>query len=91
MARESQRRQAWFADGNPQFLLQFTNQSVLRAFAGLDLAAGKLPQARHRFAGRALREENAPIDIDEGAGRNEDKLDAHGRSEGQMTPVKALE
>ena len=35
-----------------------------------DLAAGKLPQAGHRLAWRALRDQHAAVGIDEGAGGN---------------------
>ena len=43
----------------------------------LDLAAGKLPQARHRPAGGAFGDQHAPVGIDEGAGGDNEKLHAY--------------
>jgi hypothetical protein len=51
--------------------------SIFGTFTGFDLAAGEFPQARHRFAGGTLGEQHAAVGIDEGAGGNENKFDAH--------------
>jgi hypothetical protein len=51
---------------NPQFLIQFAGQRLLRALAGLDLAAGKLPQQRHRLIGTALADQHQAITNDQG-------------------------
>ena len=45
-----------------------------------DLAAGKLPQARHRLAVRTLRDQHAAVGIDEGAGGDKNGFRAHGPS-----------
>ena len=59
VARKRQRRQARLADVDPDLLMQFADQRLLRPFAGLDLAAGqskaeRLPSGRARSA-RASR------------------------------------
>ena len=43
---------------NAELFVQFAGQRLLGAFAGLDLAAGKLPQQRHRLIGTALADQN---------------------------------
>jgi len=40
---KGQRREAGFADGDADFLVQFADQRRFRPLAGLDLAAGKFP------------------------------------------------
>ena len=77
VAREGQRREARLVDDDPQFLLQLPDQGLLGPFARLDLAAGKFPQARHRLACRTLRDQHAPVRIDQGASGNEDDLHAY--------------
>src|SRR5207245_424415 len=74
---ESQRREARHLDGDSQFLLELANERVFRSLAGLDLPAGELPQPRHHSAGRTLGNEHASVGIDEGAGGDKDKIDAH--------------
>src|SRR5580700_1917872 len=77
-ARKGQRREALLLDDDTQFLLQLSDQALFRPSAGFDLAAGKLPQPCHRLSLRPLCDEHAAIGIDEGAGGNQDKFDAHG-------------
>ena len=55
--------------------MQFADQRLLRPLAGLDLAAGKFPQARERLAFRALRDQHALVGIDQRAGDDEGELD----------------
>ena len=80
MARKGQRREALFLDGDSQLLIQFADQSRLRPFARLDLAARKFPQARHRFSVGALRQQHASVGIDQRAGGDKNEFDAHGRN-----------
>ena len=65
-AREAGRGQS--AAGStpmPSSSSQFADQSGLGQFARFDLAAGKLPQSRHRPAGRALLEQNPARAVDQ--------------------------
>lgn len=78
MTRESQRRETIFPHRYSQFLAKLTNKGLLRPLAGFDFATRKLPQSRHGFAGRPLRDQHPPIGIDQGAGGDEDKIDGHG-------------
>ncbi len=80
MARESERRETVLFDDDAQFLLQLPDQALFRRFAVLDLAAGKLPQSRHRLAFRPLCEEHAAVGIDECAGGDKDDFGAHNAS-----------
>src|ERR1700752_4661824 len=75
VAGESQRCQAGFLHDDTQFLVQFADQCFLRPLAIMNLAAGKFPEARHRFSGRTLRQQDAAISIDQGA--SYDKKDFH--------------
>src|SRR5437879_7802770 len=75
VARKSQRRQAWLADVDADLFMQLADQRLLRPFAGLDLAARKLPQARERLALRALCDQHALVDIDQGTSDDESELD----------------
>jgi hypothetical protein len=47
---EDERGQAGLGDLDAQLLVQFADQALLGRLAGLDLAAGKLPQAGQRLA-----------------------------------------
>ena len=51
------------ADGclDAQLFVQLTGQRLLRAFARLDLAAGKLPLERHRLIRAALTDQNFAV------------------------------
>src|SRR5665213_2298584 len=77
MARESEWCETGFIDDDAQFLLQLPDQTLFRRFTIFDLAAGKLPQACHRLAGRTLSDQHPAVGIDEGAGGNKDDFDAH--------------
>ena len=55
-------------DVDTEFFLQFADQRRLRGFAGVELAAGKLPQAGHLLAFRPAGEQDAAVDVDQGAG-----------------------
>src|SRR6202046_3709143 len=89
MARKGQGREALLLDGYSKFLPQLSNQALFGPFAGLDLAARKLPQYRHRLARRTLCDEHAAIGIDQRAGGDKDKSEAHGRSQSKEWRVKA--
>ena len=80
VACESERRETVLADVDSQFLLELADQCLLRPLAVLDLAAGKLPQARHRLTFWPLCDEHAAIGIDEGAGGNQQDFGAHSPS-----------
>jgi hypothetical protein len=77
VARKGKRREARLPDDNAEFLLHLPDQRFLGPFAGLDLAARKLPKARHCFSRGAFGEQHAPIGIDQGAGGNKNEFDAH--------------
>ena len=79
VARKGQRRKASVPDDDSHFLQQLSYQRFLGRLAGLHLAAWEFPKARHRFSGGALRNENAAVGIDEGAGCDDKKRSAHDR------------
>src|SRR5262249_41429753 len=60
-----------------ELLLELADQRRLGRLAHLDLAAGELPQARHRAPGRALGDQHASIRVNERAGGDEDGFEAH--------------
>ena len=68
VAGEGQRRQAGLLHGDADFLMQFADQRLFGALARIELAAGKFPQPGHRLAGRPLRDQDAPVDVDQRAG-----------------------
>ena len=74
---EVERRETLLVADDPKFLLQLPDQGRFRRFVHLDLAAGEFPQAGHRPAGRPLRDQHAPIRVDEGASGDQDEFDAH--------------
>jgi hypothetical protein len=77
MAGEGERGEARLVHDDPQFLLELAYQSVLRPLAGLDLAAGEFPQARHRAPRRALCDQYARVRIHKGARGDEDEFHGH--------------
>ena len=57
-----------------EFLLDLAHQRLFWCLAGFDLAAGKLPEARHRLALRTLREQDAAFTTDEGNSNDNDEF-----------------
>jgi len=76
VARKGERSETGFLDRNAQLLLELANERLFRPFARFHLAAGKLPEPRHRAPNRAFRKQNASVGVDEGAGGNQNKLHA---------------
>ena len=74
MAGKGQRRKAGRPCADPQFLVQFTDQRGFGGFALLDLTARKFPQARHRFAFGALRQQHPPICVNQRNSRDQNQL-----------------
>ena len=72
VAGKGERREAGFVHGDTDFLVQFADQRRFRTLAGLDLAAGKFPQARERLAFRPMRDQHALVSIDQRAGDHQD-------------------
>ena len=60
----------------PEFLGQFADQGVLRRFAAVDLAAGKLPEARHVLAIGPLGQQNPSVTVDQRHRGDEDQPQA---------------
>ncbi len=75
VARKGQRREAGFLHGDADFLVQFADQRRFRPLAGLDLAAGKFPQAGERLAWRPLRDQHALVGVDQRAGDHEGEFE----------------
>jgi SAM-dependent methyltransferase len=71
MAGEGQWREAGFLHGDPELLVQLADQRRFRPFAGLQLAAGKFPQAGQRLAFRPLCNQHAAVGINQSAGDDE--------------------
>ena len=70
---EDEGRKTGGGDADAQFFLQFTDQANLRRLAGLELAAGKFPQARQRLAPRPLADQHASVAVDQGRGGDQKK------------------
>ena len=68
---EDEGRQAGLGDLDPQLFLQFADQAGLRRLPRLDLPSRKLPQAPKRLARRAAADEHPSVDVDQGAGGDE--------------------
>ena len=75
MTGEGEGREAGRLHLDRQFLAQFANQRILRPLAGIEFAAGELPEAFEFLARRALGDEDAIVLVDEGAG--DDEQDVH--------------
>ena len=54
--------------GYAEFLVEFSGQGLLGAFAGLDFTAGKLPLRGHGLVGAALPDEDFTAAYDQGRG-----------------------
>ena len=65
LRRRVERGKAAWADIDPQFLLQLARERLLGDFLGVDLAAGKFPEASHRFPARALGDQHPSVEIDD--------------------------
>ena len=74
MAGEGQRRETAPLDVDAELFAQFARESGFRGLALLDLAAGKLPQARHGLALGTSREQHAAVAIDKSDGRDQDQV-----------------
>jgi len=66
VAGKGQRRKARCPSVDAQFFCSSRISAASGCFAGLDLAARKLPKTSHGFAGRALCQKHAPVHIDQG-------------------------
>ena len=77
MTGEGQRREAVRFDRNAKLFLEFADERVFRPFAGVHLAAGKLPQALERLALRPLRQQHPPVGVDQR--RRDDEHEPHER------------
>ena len=71
--REGERRQAARRDVDAELLGQFADQRRLGSLAGVDLAAGKLPQPGHRLALRAAGEQDPAVGVDQHHRRDENE------------------
>ena len=76
VAGEGQRRQARLLTVMPISSCSSRISVCFRPLAGLDLAAGKFPQARHRLAFRPLRDQHALVGVDQRAGDHEGEFDS---------------
>jgi hypothetical protein len=74
MAREGERGEAGLLHGDAEFLVEFPDQRLLWPFTQLDLAARELPEAGQLLALRPLRDQHAPVRIDERHGGDEEEL-----------------
>ena len=71
--------QARRAHVDAQFLEQLAAQRGFRRLAGLDFAAGKLPQPGHGAARRAAGDQHAVVDVDDR--RSGDKQDGQAHAQ----------
>jgi len=76
MAGEARRGNA--ADLDAEFLAQFALECGFGGFTRFKLAAGKFPQVAKRFIGRAARDEDAVVRIDERDRDHEQNRRTHG-------------
>lgn len=70
-ARESERRKAGFLDKDPELLVQFPNEGLLRPLIHFDFAAREFPKTREGLSFRTLRDQYAAICVDQSDGGNE--------------------
>ncbi len=73
-----------------EFFFQFPFQSLLRAFAGFDLAAGEFPFEGHGLVGAALTDEHLPIAEDKGCGYEANLLVANRESVLYLVVIHSL-
>ena len=71
-AGESSSRKIAWIDRDPKLLFKFSDERGFRGFARFDLAAGKFPQPRQRFACRTPLNQYATILSDQRRGDNEE-------------------
>lgn len=71
MAGEGERREAGDPGADAELLVELADQRFLRRLAGLDLAAGKFPEAGELLAGGALGEQDAAVGVEKRAGGDE--------------------
>ena len=71
VAGEGQRRETGLADFDAQLLPEFARQRAFGALAGIELAAGKFPQAGKLLAFGTLRDEHTIIRVDQRGGDNQ--------------------
>ncbi len=74
VACEGEGGETRLAHGDAELLVQFADQRILRPFAVIQLAAGKLPQSGERLAFRPLRDQHAVVGVDQCAGDDEGEL-----------------
>ncbi len=74
---KGKRRETSLAHRYREFLAQFPYQGIFRSLAILDFAAGEFPETGHRLALRSLRDQDAAVGVDERAGGDKNKFDAH--------------
>ena len=73
VAREGERREAGRLDHDAELFAELADQRLLRPFAGVDLAARKLPQALERLALRPLRQQHPAVRVDQRRRDDEDQ------------------
>src|SRR5690349_17560183 len=90
VGREHERTEAALRDVDAELLLKLAHQCGFGRFARVHLAAGEFPQPGHRLSGRALREQDAAIDVDERhRGDKKQRLFAHSRPTAWLSAVRA--
>src|SRR3546814_18744982 len=65
MGGEGDRGEAALLGVDAEFLMQLAHQRGLGRLAGVNLAAGELPQAGHGTTHRALGEQHSAVDVDQ--------------------------
>ena len=68
MTGKDERGQTGVGNLYAELLIQLSDQALLWGFSEFNLTTGELPEARQLFTMRPLSYENAPIDVDERGG-----------------------
>ena len=70
---EDEGGQARLFDRDAQFFLHLTDDRLFGALALFDLTAGEFPKTRHTLSLGALRDQHAPVRVDQDTGGNENE------------------
>ena len=75
MRGEGEGGKVFFLDRDAEFFPKLADQSRFRGFVRVELAAGKFPEPGQCLAFRALRDQDALVGVDQGAGDDQGQFE----------------